>query len=73
MRGPRKGTGSKAAGSRLFRGEVSDVGAREIRRTVEAIVSNDRAALFIFGLGVLAVILLDREGDWIRVWCFCSG
>lgn len=62
MRGD--GNQKKPAGSRLFGGYLSDVAAHSFRLIVEIVGSNDVAALFLFGLAVIAVIWLGTiEGD----------
>jgi len=50
--------------SRLFGGYLTDVAAHNFRRIVEVVGFNDVAALFLFGLAVIAVIWLKAiEGD----------
>lgn len=55
---------AKSNASRLFGGYLTDVAAHNFRRIVEVVGYNDVAALFLFGLAVVAIIWLQAiEGD----------
>lgn len=50
--------------SRILGYSVTDSAADSLRRIVEAISFNDIAALFLFGIAVLAVVLLQSFGGF---------
>jgi hypothetical protein len=57
---------SRRGVSRLFQGEITDSTAYNIRRAIEAVSFNAGVALFVFGIAVIAIVLLHIfEGSWI--------